>query len=182
MGLAVFDRSRTPIVQNHQPPRNPNYRREEDKSKLICSHCGGKKHTKDTCFHIHGFPEWWEEMKKARQARNAGRNSGGGRASAAVAIDRATYTEKPAGSSGSNSSGEVIRPEEKSTSTRSESQMASVSIARSWSEGKVSSIENLAGGGSSEAREAAARVLRKNPLNTPKYPKHQIHPKTYSQI
>ncbi|KAB5521352.1 hypothetical protein DKX38_025671 [Salix brachista] len=24
-----------------------------------CTHCGGNKHTKDTCFHLHGYPDWW---------------------------------------------------------------------------------------------------------------------------
>ncbi|KAG8374697.1 hypothetical protein BUALT_Bualt10G0023000 [Buddleja alternifolia] len=28
-----------------------------------CSHCGGVKHTKDTCFKLHEYPDWWHELK-----------------------------------------------------------------------------------------------------------------------
>lgn len=67
IGLGAFDRGRP---APNPPPRFPTNRRgEEDKSKLSCSHCGGKKHNRETCFLIHGYPEWWEEMKKTRQAR-----------------------------------------------------------------------------------------------------------------
>jgi transposase InsO family protein len=27
-------------------------------------HCGGLKHTKESCFHLIGFPEWWTDRKK----------------------------------------------------------------------------------------------------------------------
>ncbi|KAF5772526.1 putative transcription factor interactor and regulator CCHC(Zn) family [Helianthus annuus] len=30
-----------------------------DKSKLKCNHCGMMKHTKDQCFQLVGYPEWW---------------------------------------------------------------------------------------------------------------------------
>lgn len=174
--MAVFDRNRPLTTKNHQPPRNPSYRKDEDKSKLVCSHCGGKKHTKETCFYIHGFLEWWEEMKKARQARNTGRNHGGGRAAAAVAIDCATYTEKSVGGSGES------QPEEKPT-------IASVSVARTWSEGTVLSARIIPGGGSggegtteiarvpTGAKElAAARVSQIKPIYTPNFPESQPTP------
>jgi hypothetical protein len=28
-----------------------------------CTHCGGNKHTKDTCFQLHGYLERWYELK-----------------------------------------------------------------------------------------------------------------------
>lgn len=31
-----------------------------DKSNIICEHCGKKGHSKDKCFQIFGYPEWWE--------------------------------------------------------------------------------------------------------------------------
>ena len=55
VGLAAIDRSRPPPPKLHSNP---------DKSKLTCSHCGGKRHTVENCFHLHGFPDWWEETKK----------------------------------------------------------------------------------------------------------------------
>ena len=32
-----------------------------------CSHCGNPKHTRETCFKIHGYPEWWMELKARKQ-------------------------------------------------------------------------------------------------------------------
>lgn len=31
----------------------------EDKSHLKCDHCGMTKHTKDQCFRLVGYPDWW---------------------------------------------------------------------------------------------------------------------------
>lgn len=42
---------------------NKNYA-SPDKSRLKCSHCGGNKHTKDQCFELIGYPEWWKGKKK----------------------------------------------------------------------------------------------------------------------
>lgn len=39
-------------------------RREDDKARLRCSHCGGSRHTKEGCFKIIGYPDWWAENKK----------------------------------------------------------------------------------------------------------------------
>jgi len=43
-----------------------------------CTHCGNTKHTKDTCFKIHGYPDWWHELKtkkkpKARRSEHPSR-------------------------------------------------------------------------------------------------------------
>ncbi|XP_019158475.1 PREDICTED: uncharacterized protein LOC109155214 [Ipomoea nil] len=52
-----------------------------DKSQLNCSHCGMSKHTKEQCFKIVGYPEWWNDGHK--QSGKTTR-SNGGRAAAAV--------------------------------------------------------------------------------------------------
>jgi hypothetical protein len=44
-----------------------------------CTHCGNTKHTKDTCFKIHGYPDWWHELK-AKKKPEARRNEHPGRA------------------------------------------------------------------------------------------------------
>ncbi|KMY84941.1 hypothetical protein BUMB_04206 [Candidatus Paraburkholderia calva] len=43
-----------------------------------CTHCGNPKHTKDTCFKLHGYPEWWKEMKtkKKRESSQAALTTG----------------------------------------------------------------------------------------------------------
>ncbi|XP_042012321.1 uncharacterized protein LOC121760762 [Salvia splendens] len=58
-----------------------NKRTEEDKSRLICSHCGKKKHSRETCFEIHGYPEWWQERKTKPPPAPS---KGNGRAAAAI--------------------------------------------------------------------------------------------------
>ena len=45
--------------------------RREDRNHLKCSHCGGLRHTKDGCFKLIGYPEWWEEAKQRKAAIKA---------------------------------------------------------------------------------------------------------------
>jgi len=52
--------------------RHASQRDKEDKSHLHCTHCGMKKHAKEICFKIVGYPEWWEDSKpKNRKADTA---------------------------------------------------------------------------------------------------------------
>lgn len=44
--------------------RSDERRTEEDKSKLLCSHCSKRKHTKDQCFELMGYPDWWVSKHK----------------------------------------------------------------------------------------------------------------------
>ncbi|KAK3004952.1 hypothetical protein RJ639_020199 [Escallonia herrerae] len=37
-----------------------------------CTHCGHPKHNRDTCFKLHGYPEWWHDLK-AKKKRDVGR-------------------------------------------------------------------------------------------------------------
>ncbi|KAK3005339.1 hypothetical protein RJ639_015952 [Escallonia herrerae] len=37
-----------------------------------CTHCGHPKHTRDTCFKLYGYPEWWHDLK-AKKKRDVGR-------------------------------------------------------------------------------------------------------------
>jgi len=58
--------------------RHPSQRQKEDKSHLHCTHCGMKKHTKETCFKIVGYLEWWEDSKpKNRKAATSAITHGG---------------------------------------------------------------------------------------------------------
>lgn len=42
-----------------------------------CTHCGNMKHTRETCFQIHGFPEWWHELKTRKTQEKAINRSSG---------------------------------------------------------------------------------------------------------
>ncbi|GAV90875.1 gag_pre-integrs domain-containing protein, partial [Cephalotus follicularis] len=33
-----------------------------------CTKCGNPRHTIETCFQVHGYPEWWKELKARKQA------------------------------------------------------------------------------------------------------------------
>ncbi|MCI35859.1 hypothetical protein A2U01_0057080, partial [Trifolium medium] len=63
-----------------------------------CSHCGNKKHNIDTCFKVHGYPEWWNDMKAKKQKEVAG---GSGRVALASTepqlslISQVEYDSKP---------------------------------------------------------------------------------------
>lgn len=58
--------------------------RREDKGKLVCSHCGGRRHDRDGCFYLIGFPEWWEGAKKMKPSTNSGIQSSGTRQPMAI--------------------------------------------------------------------------------------------------
>jgi hypothetical protein len=58
---------------------NSKSRATSDSTK--CSHCGGAKHTHETCFKLHGYPDWWHEL----QARKRRDGNGGNIGHAAVA-------------------------------------------------------------------------------------------------
>ncbi|XP_057540778.1 uncharacterized protein LOC130818633 [Amaranthus tricolor] len=45
------------------------YRREDDKSHLKCTYCGGTRHTRNECFKLVGYPEWWPDPKKKGEKR-----------------------------------------------------------------------------------------------------------------
>ena len=37
------------------------------KSDLHCTHCNGSGHVRDNCFKLHGFPDWYKEMKDRKK-------------------------------------------------------------------------------------------------------------------
>ncbi|XP_057546216.1 uncharacterized protein LOC130825160 [Amaranthus tricolor] len=69
------------------------YRRDkEDKTHLKCSYCGGSRHTKDGCFKLKGYPEWWEEHRQRRAATKAQLNQTGGKAHSVTGLPPITST------------------------------------------------------------------------------------------
>lgn len=47
---------------------------KEEKTKLVCDHCGGSGHEMSTCFKLHGVPEWYSDMKAKRTRSFANMN------------------------------------------------------------------------------------------------------------
>ena len=50
---------------NRKPTSN------HDLSKLFCEHCKKTRHTKDSYFELHGYPEWWDKGKKSNKGKVA---------------------------------------------------------------------------------------------------------------
>ena len=71
VGIGLTARNRLPEQgQGWSRPetseRRPSQRDKEEKSHLHYTHFGMKKHTKETCFKIMGYPEWWEDFKQKK--------------------------------------------------------------------------------------------------------------------
>ncbi|KAF7802862.1 uncharacterized protein G2W53_041973 [Senna tora] len=58
-------------VKGYQPKTKSSNPKKKDLSKKdkYCDHCKVNGHTKDTCFKIHGYLEWWKELKEKRTGK-----------------------------------------------------------------------------------------------------------------
>ncbi|XP_057535258.1 uncharacterized protein LOC130813442 [Amaranthus tricolor] len=63
----------------HHRSEKPSLRRE-DRKNLKCTYCGGSRHTKDTCFNLVDYPDWWEDLQKKKAATKAPVHRAGGKA------------------------------------------------------------------------------------------------------
>ncbi|RVX23894.1 hypothetical protein CK203_000396 [Vitis vinifera] len=52
---------------------NTNARAKTQSKGGGCTHCGSMKHTRETCFKLHGYPDWWNEYK-AQKNRDVASN------------------------------------------------------------------------------------------------------------
>ena len=74
--------------------RKPNTKaRAKIQSKGGCTHCGSMKHTRETCFNLHGYPDWWNEYK-AQKNRDAASNEGLGRAALVTTAPQLSLTSQ----------------------------------------------------------------------------------------
>ena len=51
------------------------------------------KHNNETCFKLHGYPDWWNEYK-ARKNRDVTSNEGLGRAALVIAAPQLSFTSQ----------------------------------------------------------------------------------------
>ncbi|XP_015057450.1 uncharacterized protein LOC107003644 [Solanum pennellii] len=109
--------------------RSDSSSRREDKTHLKCSHCGGTKHTKEGCFKLIGYPEWWEDLRQRKAATKVTKT--GGKANAAIGEGEptsedssTTVTDRRTGTSGKDGFtkffGEPWMKTEESTERRNE--------------------------------------------------------------
>ena len=66
-----------------------------------CSHCGNQKHTRDNCFKLHGYPEWWADFQAKRKGDIVRVDGTMGKAAVVEAIPHLSLTplETPHGTS-----------------------------------------------------------------------------------
>ncbi|XP_075473306.1 uncharacterized protein LOC142504306 [Primulina tabacum] len=62
---------------------------------LKCTHCGNPKHTRETCFKLHGYPEWWSEFQARKKCEGTDTNEDTGRAAIASADSQSSLTTQP---------------------------------------------------------------------------------------
>ncbi|XP_065853610.1 uncharacterized protein [Euphorbia lathyris] len=43
----------------------------DNKAEKLCTHCKRNRHTKDECFLIHGFPDWFKGNKNSSNSENS---------------------------------------------------------------------------------------------------------------
>ncbi|OMO78630.1 hypothetical protein CCACVL1_14252 [Corchorus capsularis] len=64
-GAAFMTNNANKSNLNRKPTSN------RDLSKLFCEHCKKTRHTKDSCFELLGYPEWWDKGKKPSKTKAA---------------------------------------------------------------------------------------------------------------
>lgn len=50
--------------------------KHKEPSNGKCSHCGGNKHTSETCFKLHGYPDWWTDFQARKRRDTTDSNPG----------------------------------------------------------------------------------------------------------
>lgn len=58
------------VITNGKPSTLMKSKTQKDEGG--CTHCGNMKHTRNTCFKLHGYPDWWHELK-AKKKHESGR-------------------------------------------------------------------------------------------------------------
>ncbi|RVW24808.1 Retrovirus-related Pol polyprotein from transposon TNT 1-94 [Vitis vinifera] len=72
---------------------NTNAKAKTQSKEGGCTHCGGMKHTCETCFKLHGYPDWWNEYKTQKNC-DAASNKGLSRAALITAAPQLSFTSQ----------------------------------------------------------------------------------------
>ena len=67
--MAMKDADRAGQHTDHTPKVSLSLKSETKQGKG-CTHCHNPRHTKETCFQLHGYPDWWKELKEKKTAGN----------------------------------------------------------------------------------------------------------------
>uniref|UniRef100_A0A803LUQ7 Uncharacterized protein n=1 Tax=Chenopodium quinoa TaxID=63459 RepID=A0A803LUQ7_CHEQI len=88
----------------------PNFRQEDEKAKLRCSHCGGSRHTKEGCFKLVGYPDWWADRKKKGGKASSGKAAYTSGEASTEGEETATAAAVTSSTSGQNMEGMALDP------------------------------------------------------------------------
>ena len=72
-------------------PGKPKSKPQSDGMK--CTHCGNIKHTRETCFKLHGYPEWWNDFQARKKHEGTIINEDTGKAAVASAEHQLSLTQ-----------------------------------------------------------------------------------------
>jgi hypothetical protein len=85
-GLRLGPANSTPPVHNGKPK----FRTASE--GLKCTHCGNQKHTRDTCFKLHGYPDWWSDLQAKKRRDTSSKDEAHGTAAVAHAAPQLSLT------------------------------------------------------------------------------------------
>ncbi|KAJ0088268.1 hypothetical protein Patl1_33184 [Pistacia atlantica] len=69
-GLRLCSSAHAPTMHNGK------HKSRASSDGLKCFHCGNSRHTRDTCFKLHGYPDWWNDLQ-AKKGRDLGTKDAG---------------------------------------------------------------------------------------------------------
>ena len=67
--MAMATKASNSRLQSNGSTRPSRTQEDIDNDKLHSNHCNGTKHIEETCFEIHGYPDWYWERKNELKAR-----------------------------------------------------------------------------------------------------------------
>jgi hypothetical protein len=53
---------KTGVLSLSSGKSNPPSKSKAPSDGMKCTHCGNAKHTRETCFKLHGYPDWWHDL------------------------------------------------------------------------------------------------------------------------
>ena len=85
-GLRLGPANSTPPLHNGKPKFRTAY------EGLKCTHCGNQKHTRDTCFKLHGYPDWWNDLQAKKRRDTCSKDEALGTAAVVHAAPQLSFT------------------------------------------------------------------------------------------
>ena len=134
--------------------KGKSYRREDERSHLKCTYCGGTRHTRNECFKLVGYPEWWPDSKKRGERKPTARFSDQtrmGKAAVGWRQERSTTMEE------GEKPGEAMNVTGKEEGIRNPKGGALTVRGRERSEGREDPPPPFKGDGSETLKEGGSR-------------------------